>query len=181
LRASATLDPHKLSPRRELGRSPFHERPSRALPDPEDVPASSPGRPPVGPAVNDGPAIRPLRFRPVWLGGQPRSSTSNPQAPLSHGGASYGGGRVGLPDRIGLRRVRCHLCQGRPSQISLQEGYVRPWHVHRYWYVRFGPLLKPQRHPVSFGQTASCPTLPRCGLWPATSANGSSEGFRARA
>ena len=28
---------------------------------------------------------------------------------------------------------------------------------HRYRNVRFGPLLKPQRHPVSFGQTASCP------------------------
>ena len=34
----ATLDPHKLSHSPELGRSPFWERPSRALPGPEDLP-----------------------------------------------------------------------------------------------------------------------------------------------
>jgi hypothetical protein len=32
----------------ELGRSPFWDRPSRALPDPEEMPASDPSRPPVG-------------------------------------------------------------------------------------------------------------------------------------
>ena len=38
LRTLTTSDPHKLSRSPELGRSPFWERPSRALPGPEDMP-----------------------------------------------------------------------------------------------------------------------------------------------
>ena len=37
LRALATLD-HQMHPARRYGRSPFWERPSRALPDPEEMP-----------------------------------------------------------------------------------------------------------------------------------------------
>ena len=56
LRALATLNQQKPTGSPELGRSPFWDRPSRALPDPEEMPASDPSRPPVGPTVNDAPA-----------------------------------------------------------------------------------------------------------------------------
>ena len=56
LRALATLNQQKPTGSPELGRSPFWDRPSRALPDPEEMPASDPSRPPVGPTVNDVPA-----------------------------------------------------------------------------------------------------------------------------
>ena len=56
LRALATLNQQKPTGSPELGRSPFWERPSRALPDPEEMPASDPSRPPVGSAVNKGPS-----------------------------------------------------------------------------------------------------------------------------
>jgi hypothetical protein len=52
----ATLSQQKPQGSPELGRSPFWERPSRALPDPEEMPASDPSRPPVGSAVNKGPS-----------------------------------------------------------------------------------------------------------------------------
>ena len=52
LRALATLSQQKPQGSPELGRSPFWERPSRALPDPEEMPASSGSRPPLSPAVN---------------------------------------------------------------------------------------------------------------------------------
>jgi hypothetical protein len=54
--ALATLNQQKPTGSPELGRSPFCDRPSRALPDPEEMPASDPSRPPVGPTVNDAPA-----------------------------------------------------------------------------------------------------------------------------
>ena len=56
MRALATLNQQKPTGSPELGRSPFWDRPSRALPDPEEMPASDPSRPPVGPTVNDAPA-----------------------------------------------------------------------------------------------------------------------------
>jgi len=52
LRASATLDQQNLLARLNLARSPFWERPGRALPDPEEMPASDTSRPPVVSAVN---------------------------------------------------------------------------------------------------------------------------------
>ena len=55
LRVLATLSQQKPQGSPELGRSPFWERPSRALPDPEEMPASSGSRPPLSPAVNKGP------------------------------------------------------------------------------------------------------------------------------
>jgi hypothetical protein len=48
-------EPRMLSPSPGgLGRLPFWEMPSRALPDPEECPASDTSRPPVGSAVNKG-------------------------------------------------------------------------------------------------------------------------------
>ena len=52
LRASATLDQMKIARSSGLGRSPFWERSSRALPDPETCPASKASRPTPAAAVN---------------------------------------------------------------------------------------------------------------------------------
>jgi hypothetical protein len=77
----ATLNQQKPTGSPELGRSPFWERPSRALPDPEEMPASDPSRPPVGSAVNKGPSEhRRLLFTASFhavhgLRGAPRSCT----------------------------------------------------------------------------------------------------------
>jgi hypothetical protein len=51
LRAPATLDQMKTVHSPELGRSPFWERSSRALPDPETAPASETSRPARAAAV----------------------------------------------------------------------------------------------------------------------------------
>src|SRR3954471_18016776 len=48
----ATLSQQKPQGSPELGRSPFWERPSRALPDPEEMPASRGSWPLLSPAVN---------------------------------------------------------------------------------------------------------------------------------
>jgi hypothetical protein len=51
MRAPATLDQMKIARSPELGRSPFWERSSRALPDPETAPASETSRPARAAAV----------------------------------------------------------------------------------------------------------------------------------
>src|SRR3954447_4334530 len=85
LRALATLNQQKPTGSPELGRSPFWDRPSRALPDPEEMPASDPSRPPVGPTVNDAPASH-LSCPTSFLG---RPGASAKRAPARKpGGAS---------------------------------------------------------------------------------------------
>ena len=70
------LEPKNPTRSPELGRSPFWERPSRALPDPEEMPASDPSRPPVGSAVNKGPSEhRELLFTASFHAVRPSRST----------------------------------------------------------------------------------------------------------
>ena len=76
LRASATLDQMKTAHSPELGRSPFWERSSRAMPDPELLPRR---------VRRVGPRIVPAVKLPRW-------------PPLSHGGAFWNtSGRTKLP------------------------------------------------------------------------------------
>ena len=64
LRAPATLDQMKMTRSPEVGRSPFWERSSRALPDPETAaPASNASRLSLAPAVKS-----PLRPLSVYVG-----------------------------------------------------------------------------------------------------------------
>ena len=123
LRALATLNQQKPTGSPELGRSPFWDRPSRALPDPEEMPASDPSRPPVGPTINDVPA-NPLLV-PYIISRQARGERK--------ASAGWQAGRSGQGTQANLRRTgpvspaRCRdsVAQARIGcAVSTADGVV---------------------------------------------------------